>query len=71
MDFTPVLDYIQDLNPNTLLGIAALSGVFYVLSGIIKSTFGMVSGGIKKLSFYNMEVFYANSDYNLFTKWNR
>lgn len=66
-----IMEYIKAMNPNTLIGIAALSGMFYIFINIFKSITGGITGGIKKISFYNLEVFYANSDYNKFTRWIR
>ena len=71
--FDTLITEIQALDPNLLLGaiagFAMISGVFYMLQGVISTVIGWIGSGLSKIFFYNLTVHYSSNSYPKFNYW--
>lgn len=64
-----ILTYIQGMNPNILLGLAALTGTFYMFQNFIGKIFKKIKDTFNHIFFYQIDIHYSTESYHKFNKW--
>lgn len=64
-----IINFINNMNPNLLLAIAAVSGAFYVITGVLSKIVTPIKNLLEKIFCYELEIYYTNPHYEKCIEW--